>query len=136
MGACADAQSSSGAKLIKDLTTAHPHLPTSHTGVLTPHETPSPPPLQSTPKRRRTPPEPTSYPQPPKRARGFPQIADFLKEVVDVCADVQSSSGAKLIKDFTAALEKDSRIASIRGRVEAFSAGFPMPGFATDHLEH
>lgn len=60
------------------------------------------------------------------------QIADFLKEVVDVCSEVQASTGAKLIKDFTAALEGDARIAGIRRRVEAFSGSFPMPGFSTD----
>ena len=63
------------------------------------------------------------------------QIADFLKEVVDVASEVQASTGAKLIKDFTAALEADGRIVDIRRRVEAFSGSFPMPGFPTSHLE-
>lgn len=48
---------------------------------------------------------------------------------------MQATTGSKLIKDFAAALEKDPRIADIRGRVEAFSSGFPMPGFATDDLD-
>lgn len=51
-----------------------------------------------------------------------------------MCSEVQVSSGAKLIKDFVAALEREPRIADIRGRVEAFAARFPMPGFSTDGL--
>ncbi|GBF90374.1 serine hydroxymethyltransferase [Raphidocelis subcapitata] len=65
----------------------------------------------------------------------FVAVADFLKEVVDVCADVQAKSGAKLLKDFVAVVEKDPRIRDIRARVEAFSARFPMPGFDVGDLE-
>lgn len=52
-----------------------------------------------------------------------------------VCAEVQSTTGAKLIKDFTAALEGNPKIADIRRRVEAFSSSFPMPGFAVDDIQ-
>jgi glycine hydroxymethyltransferase len=51
-----------------------------------------------------------------------------------VCSEVQSSTGAKLLKDFAAALEGNATIADIRSRVEAFAGGFPMPGFSTKGL--
>lgn len=56
-------------------------------------------------------------------------------QVVEVCADVHGTTGAKLIKDFAAELEADARTADIRCRIEAFSGSFPMPGFATDDLD-
>jgi glycine hydroxymethyltransferase len=64
----------------------------------------------------------------------FEAIGDFLKEVADVCVDVQAACGSKLLKDFTAALARDARIGGIRARVEAFSGGFAMPGFSTEGL--
>jgi glycine hydroxymethyltransferase len=64
-----------------------------------------------------------------------PQVADLLHAVVELCNEVQTSTGAKLIKDFAAALEGHAGVADIRGRVEAFAASFPMPGFAVGHLQ-
>jgi hypothetical protein len=64
----------------------------------------------------------------------FEAIGDFLKEVADVCVDVQAACGSKLLKEFTAALARDARIGGIRARVEAFSGGFAMPGFSTEGL--
>lgn len=63
------------------------------------------------------------------------KVADLLHEVVQVCVDVQASTGAKLLKDFAAHLEGNAQIAAIRARVEAFAGGFPMPGFGTEGLE-
>jgi len=65
----------------------------------------------------------------------FEKVADLMHEVVEVCAEVQAKSGAKLLKDFVVALEGNAKLADIKGRVEAFSASFPMPGFSTDGLE-
>lgn len=62
------------------------------------------------------------------------RVADFLHEIAQICVDVQAKSGAKLLKDFAAALERDERIAGLRARVEAFAGAFPMPGFAVDDL--
>lgn len=59
----------------------------------------------------------------------FEKIGDFLLEVLQVCKELQESHG-KLLKDFTKAMEGHAKIAEIRARVEAFAAGFPMPGFA------
>ena len=53
--------------------------------------------------------------------------------MVEVCAEVQASSGPKL-KDFVAALEGSSKVADIKQRVEAFAGSFPMPGFDTHGL--
>ena len=64
-----------------------------------------------------------------------PQVADFLHDVVLLCKEVTAATGAKLIKDFAAALQGDERVAAIRARVEAFAASFPMPGFPVSHLE-
>ncbi len=65
----------------------------------------------------------------------FEQVADFLHEVVQVCEAVQAKTGAKLIKDFVAALDGSEEVAALRARVEAFSATFAMPGFSTQGLE-
>lgn len=45
-----------------------------------------------------------------------------------VCLEVQAGSG-RMLKDFTAALEGNARVAGLRARVEAFAEAFPMPGF-------
>jgi glycine hydroxymethyltransferase len=60
-------------------------------------------------------------------------IAGFLHEVLQVCKEVQASSG-KLLKDFLKALEGNEKLADIKARVEAFSSAFPMPGFDVSGL--
>lgn len=63
----------------------------------------------------------------------FETIAAFLHEALEECKRVQSASG-KMLKDFTAALEKSEVIADIKRRVEEWSGSFPMPGFDTQGL--
>ncbi|KXZ46754.1 hypothetical protein GPECTOR_41g719 [Gonium pectorale] len=58
----------------------------------------------------------------------FVQVAAFLHEVLEVCKEVQTSTG-KAIKDFIKGLEGHPKIADIRSRVEAWAGQFPMPGF-------
>lgn len=55
-------------------------------------------------------------------------VAGFLHEVLDVCKEVQATTG-KAIKDFVKGLEGNVRIADIRSSVEAWASQFPMPGF-------
>jgi glycine hydroxymethyltransferase len=56
------------------------------------------------------------------------QVAGFLHEALELCKEVQASSG-KLLKDFLRELEGNAKLADLRSRVEAFAAAFPMPGF-------
>eukprot|EP00195_Chlamydomonas_chlamydogama_P007745 CAMPEP_0202889496 /NCGR_PEP_ID=MMETSP1392-20130828/47_1 /ASSEMBLY_ACC=CAM_ASM_000868 /TAXON_ID=225041 /ORGANISM="Chlamydomonas chlamydogama, Strain SAG 11-48b" /LENGTH=487 /DNA_ID=CAMNT_0049572835 /DNA_START=148 /DNA_END=1611 /DNA_ORIENTATION=+ len=58
----------------------------------------------------------------------FEKVAEFLHEALELCKEVQASSG-KLLKDFVVAIEGHPKVAAIRERVEAFAAGFPMPGY-------
>uniref|UniRef100_A0A6U2D457 glycine hydroxymethyltransferase n=1 Tax=Chlamydomonas euryale TaxID=1486919 RepID=A0A6U2D457_9CHLO len=62
------------------------------------------------------------------READFERIGEFLLEVLSLCKELQAESG-KALKDFVAALEASPKVADIRSRVEAFAAGFPMPGF-------
>ncbi|KAF5834402.1 serine hydroxymethyltransferase-domain-containing protein [Dunaliella salina] len=63
----------------------------------------------------------------------FMKIADILHEIVQVCLEVQATSG-KMLKDFTKALEGNEKVADIRSRVEAFAEAFAMPGFEVPRL--
>ena len=56
------------------------------------------------------------------------QVAGFLHEALELCKEVQATSG-KLLKDFLIQLEGNAKLADLRARVEAFAAAFPMPGF-------
>lgn len=61
----------------------------------------------------------------------FEEIAAFLHEVLEVCKEVQATTG-KALKDFVKGLENPAvqeKVAGIRARVEAWASKFPMPGF-------
>ncbi len=61
----------------------------------------------------------------------FEEIAAFLHEVLEVCKEVQATTG-KALKDFVKGLEEPAvleKVAGIRARVEAWASKFPMPGF-------
>lgn len=62
------------------------------------------------------------------RALLCPQIAAFLARAADIALAIQAEKGGKL-KDFLEGLAMSKEAATLRTEVEAFSAGFPMPGF-------
>ncbi|KAG2488048.1 hypothetical protein HYH03_013353 [Edaphochlamys debaryana] len=69
------------------------------------------------------------------REQDFTEVAGFLHEVLEVCKEVQASTG-KALKDFIKGLEGHPKVADIRKRVEAWASRFPMPGFvAPGHPE-
>jgi glycine hydroxymethyltransferase len=59
----------------------------------------------------------------------FEEVAGFLHEVLEVCKEVQGTTG-KAIKDFVKGLDGHAGIADIRSRVEAWASRFSMPGFS------
>ncbi|KAJ3224842.1 Serine hydroxymethyltransferase 2 [Clydaea vesicula] len=62
------------------------------------------------------------------KEKDFVQVAEFLHQAAQLALRVQSTSG-KMLKDFTAALEKDEEVKNLRKEVEKFARSFPMPGF-------
>ncbi|KAG2427985.1 hypothetical protein HXX76_011971 [Chlamydomonas incerta] len=62
------------------------------------------------------------------------EVAEFLHEVLEVCKQVQGTTG-KALKDFIKGLEGNPAIADIRSRVEAWASRFPMPGFTAPAAE-
>ena len=65
----------------------------------------------------------------------FEQIAELLHEVLEAALKLQEKSGPKL-KDFTALLDGDETLKSIRERVNAFATTFPMPGFDPTKMKY
>lgn len=63
----------------------------------------------------------------------FEKIAEFLHRAVELCKEVQQVSGKKLV-DFKAGLDKSESLKALRKDVEAFAAGFPMPGYSVEGL--
>jgi len=65
-------------------------------------------------------------------SRGFKEedmdkVAEFLDRGMKIAIAVQEKVG-KLLKDFTAALEKSDEMKALREDVEKFARDFPMPG--------
>merc|ERR1712166_1499290 len=65
----------------------------------------------------------------------FEKIAELLHEVLEAALKLQEKSGPKL-KDFTALLDGDETLKSIRERVNAFATTFPMPGFDPTKMKY
>jgi len=65
----------------------------------------------------------------------FEQIATFLHEALQVALKLQEKSGPKL-KDFVKLLEDDADAKELRGRVNKFAVGFPMPGFDPKEMKY
>jgi len=65
----------------------------------------------------------------------FEQIAMFLHEALEIALNIQEKSGPKLV-DFVKMLGDDESIKALRGKVNAFARGFPMPGFDPKEMKY
>jgi len=65
----------------------------------------------------------------------FEQIAEFLHEALQLCIEIQTTSG-KMLKDFLAALPGNEKIADLHKRVNDFATRLPMPGFNAENLKY
>eukprot|EP01101_Sappina_pedata_P005768 TRINITY_DN271_c0_g1_i2.p2 TRINITY_DN271_c0_g1~~TRINITY_DN271_c0_g1_i2.p2 ORF type:complete len:556 (-),score=259.70 TRINITY_DN271_c0_g1_i2:927-2594(-) len=63
------------------------------------------------------------------KAEDFVQVVELLHRAAQIAIKIQTESGAKLIKQFVAALEGNEELKKLKEDVESFSAKFPMPGF-------
>jgi glycine hydroxymethyltransferase len=63
------------------------------------------------------------------READFQHIAELLHRACQLALEIQTASGAKLLKDFAAAATGHAGVAGLRGEVEAWARSFPMPGF-------
>ncbi|KAI9149801.1 glycine hydroxymethyltransferase shm1 [Blastocladiella emersonii ATCC 22665] len=68
----------------------------------------------------------------------FVQVADFLHRAVQIALAIQDEAGSKMMKEFTAAVERGAQAAAVKAlkaEVEAFAQSFPMPGFNPDAIK-
>lgn len=66
----------------------------------------------------------------------FEQIADFLDRLVVIGLRLQDAAGSKKLVDFVKVCESDEELATLRGEVQAFARGFPMPGIGFDKMKY
>lgn len=57
----------------------------------------------------------------------FEKIAEYLDRTIKISLDIQSKSGKKLV-DFEKGIKDNADLKKLRGEVEKFAEGFPMPG--------
>ncbi|CAI5958872.1 unnamed protein product [Closterium sp. NIES-64] len=60
--------------------------------------------------------------------KDFEKVGEFLDRAVKISLDIQKEKG-KLLRDFLKDLEQNKELQALKEEVEAFSAGFEMPGF-------
>ncbi|CDJ38127.1 Serine hydroxymethyltransferase, related [Eimeria tenella] len=61
-------------------------------------------------------------------AEEFKLVADFIREAVDICCEIQEKSGKKLAEFRKHVSPSHPRISNLRDRVKALARSFPMPG--------
>jgi glycine hydroxymethyltransferase len=64
------------------------------------------------------------------------QVAGFLHEALELALSVHAPLATAPLAEFVAAIKKNAAVAELRGRVEAFAASFPMPGFDVSALKY
>jgi len=67
------------------------------------------------------------------KEQDFVKVAGLLHDAVELAVEIQKKAGKKL-KDFIPALEKSSKLKSLREQVEALATSFPMPGIGFENM--
>ena len=65
------------------------------------------------------------------------EVADLLKNAVDVAKEIQASASSKKLADFLVAMEAEdaqNSMEELRLRVRSLAGRFPMPGISDDEM--